>query len=54
LPEDFEAQIKVAALPVVYADELRPIAYVAEAIEAIGLPRCVAIQRHAGKNFTMA
>jgi HAD superfamily hydrolase (TIGR01509 family) len=41
LPKDFEARIKVAALRF-YADELRPIAYVAEAIEAIGLQTCVA------------
>jgi HAD superfamily hydrolase (TIGR01509 family) len=34
-------EIKAAALRF-YADELEPIAYAAEAIEAIGLPRCVA------------
>jgi HAD superfamily hydrolase (TIGR01509 family) len=41
LPEDFEAQMKAAALRF-YADELRPIAHVVEAVEAIALPRCVA------------
>jgi HAD superfamily hydrolase (TIGR01509 family) len=41
LPDDFEALVKMAALQC-YADELKPIAHVAEAIAAIGLPRCVA------------
>jgi HAD superfamily hydrolase (TIGR01509 family) len=41
LPEDFEAQMKAAALRF-YADELRPIAHVVEAVETIALPRCVA------------
>jgi len=41
LPDDFEAQIKEAALQR-YADDLRTIPYVGEAIAAISLPRCVA------------
>jgi HAD superfamily hydrolase (TIGR01509 family) len=41
LPADFEALIKQAALQS-YADDLRCIPYVAEAIAAIRLPKCVA------------
>jgi len=41
LPDDFEAQMKQAALQR-YADDLRTIPYVDEAIAAIGLPKCVA------------
>ena len=41
LPDDFEAQIKQAALQR-YADDLRTIPFVGEAIVAIGLPKCVA------------
>src|ERR1700694_4556737 len=41
LPDDFEAQMKQAALGR-YADDLRTIPFVAEAIAAIGLPKCVA------------
>jgi HAD superfamily hydrolase (TIGR01509 family) len=41
LPDDFEAQMKQAALQR-YADELRTIPYVDEAIAAISLPKCVA------------
>jgi HAD superfamily hydrolase (TIGR01509 family) len=41
LPDDFEAQMKQAALQR-YADELRNIPYVSEALAAIGLPKCVA------------
>jgi HAD superfamily hydrolase (TIGR01509 family) len=41
LPGDFEAQMKRAALQR-YADELRNIPYVGEALAAIGLPKCVA------------
>jgi HAD superfamily hydrolase (TIGR01509 family) len=41
LPGDFEAQMKQAALQR-YADDLRTIPYVGEAIAAIGLPKCVA------------
>ena len=41
LPEDLEAQIKQAALRR-YANELRPIPHVSEAIAAIALPKCVA------------
>jgi HAD superfamily hydrolase (TIGR01509 family) len=41
LPDDFDAQLKAAALAL-YADELKPIAHIAEAIQAISLPRCVA------------
>jgi HAD superfamily hydrolase (TIGR01509 family) len=41
LPDDFDAQMKAAALAF-YADELKPIAYIAEAVQAIALPRCVA------------
>jgi beta-phosphoglucomutase-like phosphatase (HAD superfamily) len=41
LPGDFEAQMKQAALQR-YADELRDIPYIGEALAAIGLPKCVA------------
>jgi HAD superfamily hydrolase (TIGR01509 family) len=41
LPADFEAQMKQAALQR-YADELRLVPYIAEAITAIHLPKCVA------------
>ena len=41
LPDDFEAQMKQAALQR-YADDLRTIPYVDEAIAAIDLPKCVA------------
>jgi HAD superfamily hydrolase (TIGR01509 family) len=41
LPDDFEAQMKQAALRR-YADELGTIPYVGEAIAAITLPKCVA------------
>jgi HAD superfamily hydrolase (TIGR01509 family) len=41
LPEDFENQVKQATLRF-YADDLRAIPHVGEAIAAIGLPRCVA------------
>jgi HAD superfamily hydrolase (TIGR01509 family) len=41
LPDDFEAQMKQAALQR-YADELGTIPYVGEAICAITLPKCVA------------
>jgi len=41
LPNDFESQVKQATLQF-YADDLRAISYVGEAIVAIGLPKCVA------------
>jgi beta-phosphoglucomutase-like phosphatase (HAD superfamily) len=41
LPADFEAQMKQAALQR-YADELRDIPCIGEALAAIGLPKCVA------------
>ncbi len=41
LPDDFEAQMKDVALRR-YADELRNIPFVDEAIAAISLPKCVA------------
>jgi HAD superfamily hydrolase (TIGR01509 family) len=41
LPDDFEAQMKQAALRR-YADDLQPIPYIGEAIAAIDLPKCVA------------
>ena len=41
LPDDFEARMKQAALQR-YASDLGAIAYVGEAIAAIGLPKCVA------------
>ena len=41
LPEDFEHQVKQATLQS-YAEDLRPVPYVGEAITAIGLPKCVA------------
>jgi HAD superfamily hydrolase (TIGR01509 family) len=41
LPDDFELQVKQATLQF-YADDLRAISYVGEAIAAIGLPKCVA------------
>jgi HAD superfamily hydrolase (TIGR01509 family) len=41
LPGDFEAQVKQATLQG-YADDLQPVPYVAEAVAAIGLPKCVA------------
>ena len=41
LPDDFESQMKQAALRR-YADDLRPIPHIGEAIAAIDLPKCVA------------
>jgi HAD superfamily hydrolase (TIGR01509 family) len=41
LPDDFEAQMKQAALRR-YADELGSIAHIGDAIAAIDLPKCVA------------
>jgi HAD superfamily hydrolase (TIGR01509 family) len=41
LPDDFEAQMKQAALQR-YADDLRLFPYVGEAIAAINVPKCVA------------
>jgi HAD superfamily hydrolase (TIGR01509 family) len=41
LPDDFETQMKQAALRR-YADDLRPIPHVVEAIAAIALSKCVA------------
>jgi HAD superfamily hydrolase (TIGR01509 family) len=41
LPDDFEAQVKQATLQH-YADDLRPVPYVGEAVAAINLPKCVA------------
>ena len=41
LPEDFESQVNQATLQS-YADDLRAISHVGEAIAAIGLPKCVA------------
>ena len=41
LPDDFELQVKHATLQF-YADDLRPIPGVGEAIAAIDLPKCVA------------
>jgi len=41
LPSDFEAQVKQATLQR-YADDLQAVPYVAEAIAAIRLPKCVA------------
>jgi HAD superfamily hydrolase (TIGR01509 family) len=41
LPDDFEAQVKHATLQR-YADDLRSVPHVAEAIAAISLPKCVA------------
>jgi beta-phosphoglucomutase-like phosphatase (HAD superfamily) len=41
LPNDFEWQVKHVTLQY-YADDLRAISYVGEAIAAIGLPKCVA------------
>jgi HAD superfamily hydrolase (TIGR01509 family) len=41
LPADFEAQMKQAALQR-YADELRNVPYIGEALAAIDLPECVA------------
>jgi HAD superfamily hydrolase (TIGR01509 family) len=41
LPDDFELQVKQATLQF-YADGLRTIPHVDEAIAAIGLPKCVA------------
>jgi HAD superfamily hydrolase (TIGR01509 family) len=41
LPDDFELQVKEATLQF-YADDLRPIPGVGEAIAAISLPKCVA------------
>jgi HAD superfamily hydrolase (TIGR01509 family) len=41
LPDDFVSQVKQATLQR-YADDLRPVPYVAEAVAAIGLPKCVA------------
>jgi HAD superfamily hydrolase (TIGR01509 family) len=41
LPDDFETQVKQATLQS-YADDLRPVPYVREAVAAIDLPTCVA------------
>ncbi|MGB8605027.1 HAD family hydrolase [Bradyrhizobium sp.] len=41
LPDDFEQQVKQATLQS-YADDLRPVPHVGEAIAAIDLPKCVA------------
>ena len=41
LPADFEAQMKQAALQR-YADELRNVPYIGDALAAIDLPKCVA------------
>jgi len=41
LPDDFEQQVKQATLQF-FADDLRAISYVGEAIDSIGLPKCVA------------
>ena len=41
LPDDFEAQVKQATLQF-YAGDLRAISHVADAINAIDLPKCVA------------
>jgi HAD superfamily hydrolase (TIGR01509 family) len=41
LPDDFEKQVKQATLQF-YADDLRTIPHVGEAIAAIALPKCVA------------
>jgi HAD superfamily hydrolase (TIGR01509 family) len=41
LPDDFTSQVKQATLQR-YADDLQPVPYVAEAIAAISLPKCVA------------
>jgi HAD superfamily hydrolase (TIGR01509 family) len=41
LPDDFDRQVKQATLKF-YAGDLRAIAYVGEAIAALGLPKCVA------------
>jgi HAD superfamily hydrolase (TIGR01509 family) len=41
LPDDFTSQVKQATLQR-YADDLRPVPHAAEAIAAIGLPKCVA------------
>jgi HAD superfamily hydrolase (TIGR01509 family) len=41
LPDDFPSQVKQATLQR-YADDLQPVPYVAEAVAAIDLPKCVA------------
>jgi HAD superfamily hydrolase (TIGR01509 family) len=41
LPDDFTSQVKQATLQR-YADDLQPVPYVAEAVAAILLPKCVA------------
>ena len=41
LPDDFELQVKEATLQF-YADDLKPIPGVGEAVAAIHLPKCVA------------
>jgi HAD superfamily hydrolase (TIGR01509 family) len=41
LPDDFTSQVKQATLQR-YADDLQPVPYVAEAVAAIRLPKCVA------------
>jgi HAD superfamily hydrolase (TIGR01509 family) len=41
LPDDFTSQVKQATLQR-YADDLQPVPYVAEAVAAINLPKCVA------------
>ena len=41
LPDDFTSQVKHSTLQS-YADDLQPVPHVAEAVAAIGLPKCVA------------
>jgi HAD superfamily hydrolase (TIGR01509 family) len=41
LPDDFEAQVKQATLQR-YAEDLRSVPYIGEAVAAINLPKCVA------------
>lgn len=41
LPDDFSSQVKHSTLRF-YADDLQPVPHVAEAVAAIGLPKCVA------------
>ncbi len=41
LPDDFETQVEQATLQF-YAGDLRAISFIGEAIDAIGLPKCVA------------
>ena len=49
LPDDFESQVKQATLEF-YADDLKAIAHVGEAIAAIDLPKCVASSGTPEKN----